>query len=115
MALKKVTLEQIQLGINPITHMLQVKQGDNVIHMTRDQALGLKNLKENKYETNTYTAQITPRNKFKLTPTGTVVVTCNDQYHEATVLLNRIGYKGIMQYVEANKGKIAWDKDIKRK
>ena len=114
MALKQVSLEQIQLGINPITRMLQVKQGDNVIHLTRNQILGLKNLKENKYETNTYTSQITPRNKFKLTDSGSILMTCNDQYHEATVLLNRIGYKGIMQYTEAHKGKIAWDKDIRR-
>ena len=114
MALKQISLEMIQLGINPNTHMLSVKQGDNVINMTRDQVIGLKKLKEGKFDSNTYTAQITPRNIFKLTDTGSVIVSCNDQYHEATVLINRLGYKGIMQYVDDKKGQIAWDRDIKR-
>ena len=114
MALKPITNEQIQLGINPTTHMLSIKQGNNVINITRDQVIGLKKLKEGKFDSNTYTGQITPRNVFKLTEAGSIVATCNDQYHEATILINRLGYKGIMQYVDAKKGKIAWDRDIKR-
>ena len=115
MALKQIQLEQIQLGIHPTTKMLTIKQGDNVISMTRDQVIGLKKLKEGNFETNIYTSKLTPRNSFKLTPQGTILATCNDQYHEATVLINRLGYKGILNYVESKKAIISWDKDLKRK
>lgn len=113
--LKPITNAAVTLGIHPITKMLSVKQGDNVIHMTRDQANGLKSLKDKKNpEINTYTSQTYPTNRFKLTQQGTVLVECTDKYNEATILLNRHSIKGILDYVDANKGKIAWDRDIRR-
>ena len=115
MALKQIALEQIQLGIHPTTKMLSIKQGDNVIHLTRDQVIGIKKLKEGNFETNIYTSKLAPRNTFKLTDTGAIIASCNDQYHEATILINRLGYKGILNYVDAKKAVIAWDKDLKRK
>ena len=115
MALKKFSNEQITLGIHPTTRMLSIKQGDNVIHMTRDQVNGLKGLKDGKYETNTYTSWLSPRNQFKLQPTGCILAEYTDEYNQATILINSRGFKGILDYVEANKGRIAWDREFRRR
>lgn len=115
MALKPISKEQITLGIHPTTRMLSIKQGENVIHLTRDQVIGLKGLKEGKYETNMYTSWLSPRNKFRLQPTGCILAECTDEYNQATILINSRGYKGIMDYVESHKGRIAWDKEFRRR
>ena len=116
MGLKKISLDQITLGIDPVTRMVTLKQGENVIKMTRDQVNGIKALKEGKYpETNMYTSQIIPRNKFRLQPTGAILAECTDEYNAATILINSRGYKGILSYFDSNRGKISWDRDLKRR
>jgi len=113
--LTRINVGDISLSINPHTRTISLKQGDDVIEMTRDQVIGLRKLKNREFETNVYTAQVFPHNTFKLLPSGIVTVDCKESFNSASLTLNAIACKSIAQFTENNKGRIAWDRDIKRR
>lgn len=113
--MKKVTLGQFTLSIDPRTRMLNIQDGSSVISMTRDQVIGLKKLREGGNSNGVYTSTVSPRNRFSIAPTGAITVECNDEYHRDYMTINRLLYKGILSFVETHKGAIAWDRDFRRK
>lgn len=117
--LKKIELNPVQLSIEPTTRLLVVKQGDNEIKLTRDSVIGMKKLREGKFEGDVYTSSLLPRNRFKMAENGSITITCKDDYEDNVVFIANHkkldDYQRIQDFVDKNRARIAWDREFKRR
>lgn len=117
--LKKVSLDPVRLSIEPKTKLLVIEQDGNEIKVTRNQVNNLRKLREGSFDGNVFTSTIIPRNRFQMDANGSIVATCINEYNNDTVTIKRHrkvdDLQRIFDYVEKNKGRIAWDRDFKGK
>ena len=115
--LKKIELNPVQLSIEPKTRLLVIKQGDNEVKLTRDGVIGLKKLREGKFESGVYTSTLLPRNRFTVAENGTITVVCKDDWEDNTVVIANHkkldDLQRINEFVDKNKARIAWERDFK--
>jgi hypothetical protein len=115
--LKKVTLDPVQLSIEPQTRLLVLKQGKNEVKITRDHVVNMKKLREGKIEANAFCSTLTPRNRFTVAENGTISIVCKDDFESnAVVVANHKkldDLKRIEDFVNKNKGRIAWEREFK--
>ena len=113
--LKKVTLDPVQLSIEPQTRLLVLKQGENEVKITRDHVINIKKLREGKIEANAFCSTLTPRTRFTVANNGYVTIVCKDDYEDNVVILtNKLhDFKRIEEFVDKNRGRIAWEREFK--
>ena len=115
--LKKIELSPVQLSIEPKTRLLVIKQGDNEVKLTRDSVIGLKKLREGKFESGVYTSTLLPRNRCTVAENGSITIVCKDEFEDNVVLLANHkkldDYQRVQDYVDKNKGRIAWERDFR--
>jgi hypothetical protein len=113
--LKKVTLDPVQLSIEPQTRLLVLKQGKNEVKITRDHVVNMKKLREGKIEANAFCSTLTPRNRFTVAENGNITIVCKDDYEDNVVLLTNKFHdlKRIEEFVDKNRGRIAWEREFK--
>ena len=115
--MKKVELDPVRLSIEPKTRLLVVEQDGNEIKLTRNQVNNLRKLREGAFEDNVFTSTIIPRNRFQMDANGGIVASCLNEISNDNVTIKRHRKKDDLQrifdYVEKNKGRIAWDRDFK--
>lgn len=118
-ALKKVTLEPVAISIEPKTHLLIIKQDNNEVKLTRNQIIGMKKLREGLIESNVYTSVLMPKNRFTKAENGQITVVCKDDWEDNVVVIDKHkkhdDFERILSFVDKNRAKIAWDKDLKRR
>lgn len=118
--LKQVTLEPIQISIEPKTSLLILKQGDSEVKITRTQVRRLKSLKEGEIEDNAFVSLVPQRNRFQMNAdTGVIVASTKNGDKDETVVIKKHrkidDLQRIFDFVEKHKGRIAWDNDFKGK
>ena len=110
-------LNPVQLSIEANTRLLLVKQGDNVVKLTRDDVNGLKKLREGGFESNVYTTQIVPKSRCQVSENGFISIACKDEYESNVVVIANHkkldDLQRILDYVDKNKGKIAWVREFR--
>jgi hypothetical protein len=113
--LKKVTLDPVQLSIEPQTKFLVLKQGKNEVKITRDHVINMKKLREGKIEANAFCSTLTPRNRFTVAENGNITIVCKDDYEDNIVILtNKFqDFKRIEDFVDKNRARIAWEREFK--
>jgi hypothetical protein len=113
--LKKVTLDPVQLSIEPQTRLLVLKQGKNEVKITRDHVVNMKKLREGKIEATAFCSTLTPRNRFTVAENGNITIVCKDDYEDNVVLLTNKFHdlKRIEEFVDKNRGRIAWEREFK--
>jgi hypothetical protein len=115
--LKKVTLDPVQLSIEPQTKFLVLKQGKNEVKITRDNVINMKKLREGKIEANAFCSTLTPRNRFTVAENGTITIVCKDDWSDNVVVIANHrkldDLQRIQDFVDKNKGRIAWEREFK--
>ena len=113
--LKKVTLDPVQLSIEPQTKFLVLKQGKNEVKITRDHVINMKKLREGKIEANAFCSTLTPRNRFTVAENGNITIVCKDDYEDNIVILTNKFHdlKRIEEFVDKNRARIAWEREFK--
>lgn len=110
-------LHPVQLSIEKPSRLLLVKQGDNVVKLTRDSVIAMKKLREGFYKDGIYTSQLIPRNRFTVTENGNIVITCKDEFESSVVSIANHkkldDLQRILDFVEKNKTKIAWEREFR--
>lgn len=116
-------LQPVQLSIEPQTRLLLVKQGENVVKLTRDCVCKLEKLRKGELKDmggrtlNSYTTPLVPRNRCVLAENGYISITCNDEYESNSVVIANHkkldDLQRILDFVNKNKARIAWDKDFR--
>lgn len=116
-------LHPVQLSIEKPSRLLLVKQGDNVVKLTRNDVIKLDKLHKGELKDiggktlNVFTSQLIPRNRFTVAENGYIVITCKDEF-ESNVVVIAIHKKlddlqRILDFVEKNNTKIAWSKEFR--
>ena len=115
--LKQIELSPINLSIEPKTRLLIIKQGKNEVKLTRDSVLDMKRLVEGKINGKVYTSTIVPRNRFTASENGSITIVCKDDWEDNVVVITKHkkidDYQRIIDYVDKNKARIAWDREFK--
>lgn len=113
--LMKVTLDPVQLSIEPQTKFLVLKQGKNEVKITRDHVINMKKLREGKIEANAFCSTLTPRNRFTVAENGNITIVCKDDYEDNIVILTNKFHdlKRIEEFVDKNRARIAWEREFK--
>ena len=113
--LMKVTLDPVQLSIEPQTKFLVLKQGKNEVKITRDNVINMKKLREGKIEANAFCSSLTPRNRFTVAENGNITIVCKDDYEDNIVILTNKFHdlKRIEEFVDKNRARIAWEREFK--
>lgn len=113
--LMKVTLDPVQLSIEPQTKFLVLKQGKNEVKITRDHVINMKKLREGKIEANAFCSTLTPRNRFTVAENGNITIVCKDDYEDNIVILTNKFHdlKRIEDFVDKNRARIAWEREFK--
>ena len=115
--LKKVEIDPVTLSIEPQTRLLLVKQGTNEVKLTRDAVIGLKKLKEGKIESGVFTTSLVPNNRLTVNNEGNITIICKDDWEDNAVILKKHhkvdDYDRLIQFVDSNRARIAWDRDLR--
>ena len=115
--LKTIDLNPVQLSIEPKTRLLVVKQGDNMVKITRDSVINMKKLREGGFESNVFTSTLSPRNRFTMAENGSITIVCKDDYEDNIVLIANHkkldDLKRIQDFVDKNRARIAWEREFK--
>jgi hypothetical protein len=115
--LKKVLLDPVQLTIEPKTRLLCLKQGENEVKITRDHVNNMRKLREGKYESKVFTSTLTPRNRFSMADNGTITIVCKDDWEDNVVVITKHrkldDLERIQEFVNANKTRIAWEREFR--
>ena len=121
--LSNLNLNPVQLSIEQGTRLLLVKQGDNVVKLTRDDVLKLAKLRDGELKDmggktlSSYTTQLIPRSRCTVAENGSITITCKDEWESNVITI--VNHKKlddlarIQQFVDKNKPRIAWAKDFK--
>lgn len=109
----KVTNEIPSLSI--VRRCIEVKQGPNIIDMTKTDVNAIKMLLEGQYE-NCYVSNVTPRVKYTLLKDKSIIATCFDDGRQDTVHLSKKTIEWIFKLRDNNRQKLSFDMDfIKRR
>jgi len=116
-------LQPVQLSIEPQTRLLLVKQGENVIKLTRDSVSKLDKLRKGGLKDvggktlKMFTTKLVPLNRCVLAENGYISITCSDDYESNSVVIANHkkldDLQRILDFVDKNKARIAWDKDFR--
>ena len=110
-------LRPVQLSIEPQSRLLLVKQGENVIRLSRDSVIAMKKLREGFYKEGVYTSSLVPRNRFTVAENGYISITCKDDLESNVVVIANHkkldDLKRIIEFVDKNRTKIAWEREFK--
>ena len=121
--LSNLNLNPVQLSIEQGTRLLLVKQGDNVVKLTRDDVLKLAKLRDGELKDmggktlSSYTTQLIPRSRCTVAENGSITITCKDEWESNVITI--VNHKKlddlarIQQFVDKNKGRIAWAREFK--
>lgn len=115
--LKKIELNPVQLSIEPQTRLLVLKQGTNEVKLTRDSIIGMKKLRNGGFESNVYTSNLLPRNRFTVAENGTITIVCKDDYEDNVVVLvnhrKLDDLQRVNEFVDKHRARIAWEREFK--
>lgn len=94
---------------------IEVKQGDNAIHMTKTDVNYLKMLTDGKFEGSAFVSGTYPRTRYQLLSDGAVLATCRreDYDHDETVYLSPKAQRRIRQFRDVNSRRLMWDMDFR--
>ena len=116
-------LQPVQLSIEPQTRLLLVKQGENVIKLTRDCVAKLEKLRKGELKDiggrtlDRFTTKLVPLNRCVLAENGYISISCIDEYESNSVVIANHkkldDLQRILDFVDKNKARIAWDKDFR--
>jgi hypothetical protein len=119
-------LTPVQMAIEPQTRLLVVTQGENIIKFTRDDVNNLQKLRNGEFNEigpkgekllGGYITKLVPKSRCTVDENGSITITCKDEWEDNVVVI--INHKKLddlarlMQYVNKNKGRIAWAKEFK--
>lgn len=110
----KIVNEPVTLSIEPMTRLISVKQGTNEATLSKNDVNVVDGL-YNGTRTDAYTSTVTGLH-FSRTPEGVLIT--NDEQECAVLLKKRKKGAGndifrIKNFMEANRPKIAWDRDFR--
>jgi hypothetical protein len=115
--LRTVDLHPVQMSIEPQTRLLVLKQGDNEVKITRDHVIKMRKLREGTLPNGCFTSLLSPRNRFTMTESGTITIACKDEWEDNTVVIANHkkldDLQRISEFVDKNKGRIAWEREFK--
>lgn len=96
---------------------IEVKQGDNAIHMTKTDVNYLKMLTDGKFEGGAFVSGTYPRTRYQLLSDGAVLATCRreDYDHDEVVYLSPKTQKWVRQFRDDNSRRLKWDMDFRSK
>ena len=119
MSVKIAELKPVQLSIEPKSRLLSVKQGDNVVKLTRDSVIGMRKLREGFYKEGVYTSSLIPRNRFTVDERGYINITCKDELESNVVTIANHkkldDLQRIIDFVDKNRTRIAWEREFRGK
>jgi hypothetical protein len=110
-------LRPVQLSIEPQSRLLLVKQGDNVVKLTRDSVIAMKKLRRGEYKEGVYTSSLVPRNRFQVSENGYISIVCKDDIDSNVVIIANHrkldDLQRISDFVDKNKTRIAWEREFR--
>ena len=105
------------MSFRPHSRLLLVKQGENVVKLTRDSVIGMRKLREGFYKEGVYTSSLIPRNRFTVAENGVINITCKDDLESNVVTIANHkkldDLQRIIDFVDKNKARIAWEREFK--
>ena len=113
--LTKIGGKSINLSIEYPSHVIVISQGDNQIKVTKDQVNDLRMLKDGtKYADGVFTTQF-PSNRFEKHDNGNIVARAVSEFNDAIVVLNPSQVDKVVRFMDKNRPKITWTRDLIRK
>ena len=110
-------LKPVQLSIEPQSRLLLVKQGENVVKLTRDSVIAMKKLRRGEYKEGVYTSSLVPRNRFQVSENGYISIACKDDVDSNVVVIANHrkldDLQRISDFVDKNKTRIAWEREFR--
>lgn len=110
-------LQPVQLSIEPQSRLLVIKQNENVVRITRNGVTAMKKLRNGEIKEGVYTSPIVPRCRFQVSENGYISINCKDDINNDVVIIANHkkldDLQRILDFVEKNKARIAWDKDFR--
>jgi hypothetical protein len=124
--LSNLNLNPVQLSIEQGTRLLLVKQGDNVVKLTREDINGLQKLHDGGFNEigpkgekllGGYITKLVPKSRCTVDENGSITITCKDEWEDNVVFIANHkkldDLARIQQFVDKNKGRIAWAREFK--
>ena len=112
-----IGLSPVQISIDKLTGMLELKQGQNKVKLTRDDVFNMGKLYQGKFDANGFTSSVISHQHFAVDPDGIITISCQDEYENTTVFVKKHrkthDLERIQEFVNHNKGRIAWDRDFR--
>ena len=118
-------LNPIQITLDKRSRLLQLKQGENVVRITRDCVNKLEKLRKGELKDiggktlNSFTTKLVPLNRCVLAENGYISISCKDEWEDNVVIIANHkkldDLQRIIDFVDKNKTRIAWDRDFKGK
>lgn len=93
--------------------LVQLKQGDNAVELTKNQINAMTMLQEGKFEDNVYVADIYPHNKITFKNNGFTIEAKTEASYDSVYVSPR-AFKYLIKYRDDNRPRIAWDRDFRR-